>query len=1224
MRFLRPLLIAGALLGLILNPALGASKTAVAPAPVGPPDHHVLQLRFDPASSMLTGSDRVTTPWAKILRFQLHDGLSFTATCSGRKLAGPGSASQPAKQGSDDDADAAWHELRVPRECADAAGLVTIDFQLAGKINDPIEQEPSLHFVTGDRTSGLISPKGIFLAGGTYWYPQTGRLETYDFTADLPTGWSVASQGSRQESLTPAPEGIARQRHVSVVPADGLAMSAGPYVVTKRQHGSIEVATFFFDDAPDRAKLFLDAAETEIDRLAGMAGPYPYPKFDIVENFFTTGYGFPAYTLLGSDVIHMGARALRPGYLDHEIAHVWFGNYVYVDVEGGNWCEGLVSYLTNYLGSARGGDDDALNARRRVSQRYSVDVPAAKDFAPSAFVTKTDDIGASIGYGKVSMVFHVLRHDLGDEMFWKGVRMLVQDAGGRRGNWADIENAFESASGKQLDAFFAQWIGRAGLPELALENVTQATGGAGPVTGEIVQAGTPWTLNLEVELLLADGTRTTQVVPVSSPRTRFELPATSTVSRVSLDPGFHVPRRLRPADLPASLARTLAGDGKPTLIVYPNVPKDAGDELAPFAKRSVALKALADMAADDGRLTMASNDVAEAEFSGSSILAIGTPEENVATERFAPAIRQALGIDLSQKGSFRAGDRRWRAEGQSILVSIPHPERAGATVTVFIPNGDAATADGRKIFYYGWDQWAAIDGGLAKQRGTTWPEDSATSVKLADLAAPNTAAARMLADVAKLADPRLEGREAGTAGEREATAIVGESMVSSGLTPLGTRAYFDPFGFDLFDVPLQPVLMVVEDKQALFTPVMPGHAWLKPPEDFAVTPLGGAATLGALTVPVVVPAPRGLVFVGSAPNPSFAGLDLTDAFGVVLDAPDPDGTRPPTDDAIRRIRDWLEQARLHEAVGLIVIRPQADWPAPPPLAAYATQVAPSMAKRQERAVAEGGHRGAERAAAGERARAEEFGIDRSLPLVFGGKQLAEALEKAGAFTRGRRTWDGQSVNVRFNLRAERISDRNVIGLARGEDQSKPVVLVQAHHDSIGELADGRGCECAVDNASGVAVLLEVARRLGAKPAASSVLFVTTGGEEWGLQGSRSLASRWSKSDPVIKAVVNIDSVGQSGQPLHVIGRSKWPQLATVIESAGKSAGLEIGADIDKYAYAWGSDHWPWAQKGIPSVDLFQADYAVLNTGRDELPLVDGPTLSKLADAVEAAVRDLSK
>ena len=87
-----------------------------------------------------------------------------------------------------------------------------------------------------------------------------------------------------------------------------------------------------------------------------LIGPYPFQQFSIVENFFPTGYGFPSYTLLGSTVIRL--PFIIETSLGHEIAHCWWGNGVLVDDRQGNWCEGLTTYLADYLYKERTSEEE--------------------------------------------------------------------------------------------------------------------------------------------------------------------------------------------------------------------------------------------------------------------------------------------------------------------------------------------------------------------------------------------------------------------------------------------------------------------------------------------------------------------------------------------------------------------------------------------------------------------------------------------------------------------------------------------------------------------------------------------------------------------------------------------------------------------------------------------------------------------------------------------------
>lgn len=1169
---------------LLLLPLLACPAVSAKGRGEPPPPRHVLDVTLDPAAGTIAGTDRLTLPYARRVEVMLHDGLVVAATCDGRAV-----AIEPGEPGR--------RTLSLPSSCRGRDGLATIEVTLSGRIVDPVKDEPSLHFVTGGRTSGLITTEGAFLAGGTGWYPETGGMALYDASVTVPEAWSVVSQGDLRST-----EGVAggrRFRYASDTPADGLAMSAGPYVVTSRDSGGVRISTYLFQEHAELADVFLDAAAPEIERLAGRLGGYPGTKFDIVENFFTTGYGFPTYTLLGQEVIGMGARALRPGYLDHEIAHVWFGNHVSVDLASGNWCEGLTTYVTNYLNTAAQGEAQALEARQRVSQRYSVDVPAAKDFAPRAFREKTDDAGASVGYGKVSMVFHVLERELGEDVLWAALKDFVARHGGRRASWDDLRGSFERASSKDLRAFFAQWIDRPGLPQVRLENARR-DGDA--VTGEIVQEAPAYAMTLDVAADMGAGAASASVA-VSGERTPFRIDGAPNAVRVTIDPGWHVPRRVAPEHLPASLARTLAAPD--LLVVYPDPPEpaDAGlqraqERLAELARRAVA---------DHGR-AMPSKEAAQAEVEGASVLLLGSAADNRWVRELAPAFG-ASGADITASRSFRAGNRRFREPKQSLLVSVASPHRPGATWSAWVPNGPDALDNSRLLFFYGWDTWVAQDGGRAVARATTWPNGPWT-VALGEPA--DTPESRLMSTVRALVDPALEGRASGTAGGRRTSDLIAKRLAAMGLDPLGLMGYEEPFEFVTKDLAGWPVLFWREDRKAVTVPMVPATEWLPAPTvEEAARQIGSAEALQRL--PVVVPLSRGIVYAGAGDRARFTGLDLKDAAVVVHDDRSP-GAR-------ERIDRWIDQARLREARALIVVRPGSDWPGEPGLVLFPAAPDPAKLERLTKLKDEGGYQAVERAIAGEVARTPSIGDRAKLPLYFAGDQMTALLGRLGLDRPGERALDGVSADLRMTTRVDRRRDVNLLGHVPGTAGTGEAVLLTAHHDGLGETADGTIQQGAADNAAGVAVLLEVARRLKERPTRRDVIVGSLSGEEWGLQGSRALAAAWV--EPKLAAVLNVDTVGHPGAKLHVVGRSREPKLAAVVEDAARAAGLEVGGDIDRYADRDGSDHWPWVAKGVPAVDVFQADYQVINGPKDTAERLDPATLAKVADAVESSIRAIA-
>jgi Zn-dependent M28 family amino/carboxypeptidase len=127
--------------------------------------------------------------------------------------------------------------------------------------------------------------------------------------------------------------------------------------------------------------------------------------------------------------------------------------------------------------------------------------------------------------------------------------------------------------------------------------------------------------------------------------------------------------------------------------------------------------------------------------------------------------------------------------------------------------------------------------------------------------------------------------------------------------------------------------------------------------------------------------------------------------------------------------------------------------------------------------------------------------------------------------------------------------------------------------------------------------------------------VAFGAEEWGLRGSRAFVAGWPKDEPIV-AMINADTVGRRGVPdVSVVGITKHPRLAQVVAAAVEQASLDVGKDIDRFAFAYGSDHWTFHEAGIPAVDLWAGDYAVMHTANDTADGVDEAKVARVGRAM---------
>lgn len=344
---------------------------------------------------------------------------------------------------------------------------VMLLWQYRGGINEPPREPKHLRFVTPSETAGHIGTEGVYLSGETLWYPDLpGSLATFALRVKTPGEWTAVTHGRQiaravQDGMAVADWEVAEQ-------TEALTLAANRFVVKRKDWQGIEIAAYLFPAEEKLADEYLDASARYLDVYSRILGPYPFPKFAVVENFFASGLGMPSFTLLGSGVIKR--HYVQPYALGHEIVHSWIGNSVFNETGQGNWVEGLTTYLANYYYEELTGTPDAAREQRRLMLLgYAVHVRPEEDYPVAQFRQKTDQRDNAIGYQKSAMVFHMLRRGIGEEAFWRGLRTLVRRYRSRYAGWKDVERVFADAAGRELRPFFAQWVERPGAPPVVKE-----------------------------------------------------------------------------------------------------------------------------------------------------------------------------------------------------------------------------------------------------------------------------------------------------------------------------------------------------------------------------------------------------------------------------------------------------------------------------------------------------------------------------------------------------------------------------------------------------------------------------------------------------------------------------------------------------------------------------------------------------------------------------------
>lgn len=182
------------------------------------------------------------------------------------------------------------------------------------------------------------------------------------------------------------------------------------------------------------------------------------------------------------------------------------------------------------------------------------------------------------------------------------------------------------------------------------------------------------------------------------------------------------------------------------------------------------------------------------------------------------------------------------------------------------------------------------------------------------------------------------------------------------------------------------------------------------------------------------------------------------------------------------------------------------------------------------------------------------------------------------------------IHMSTDYSIENVKGSNVIGVIEGtdEDAKDEHIIIGAHFDHVGDNKDGTYNPGALDNASGVASLIEIAKTIMENkiPPKKTIVFIAFNGEEEGLYGSYHYADNpiYPLNDKTV--MINLDMVGSKRKvPLAVVSYdSKNIKLRNEFLKLGKALDIDVKAGVNQ-----GSDHVAFAAKGIKSVCLINMD-----------------------------------
>jgi hypothetical protein len=215
-----------------------------------------------------------------------------------------------------------------------------------------------------------------------------------------------------------------------------------------------------------------------------------------------------------------------------------------------------------------------------------------------------------------------------------------------------------------------------------------------------------------------------------------------------------------------------------------------------------------------------------------------------------------------------------------------------------------------------------------------------------------------------------------------------------------------------------------------------------------------------------------------------------------------------------------------------------------------------------------------------------------------------------------------SVNAIFD---EKRPTRNVLAKITGSDKALKgeYVVIGGHMDHLGITPMGDVMNGANDNASGTAVVMEIARimKLNRAKPKRTVIFGLWAGEEQGLLGSRHYADHSPFSMNKTVAYINMDMVGHGSGKIPFQGVYYGPKIWNLLKK-------KLSKDILDYVTPQrggpgGSDHTPFLEKGVPGYFIITRGAIKYHHSRDDTDLINPEMLKKTGDFVHAAVKILA-
>ncbi|ODH01008.1 aminopeptidase [Nostoc sp. KVJ20] len=310
-----------------------------------------------------------------------------------------------------------------------------------------------------------------------FWFPcfdYPGQLSTSEIRVRVPNPLVAISNGELIDTIEDGDYKIYHWSQQQVHPTYLMALAVGDFAEIRDEWKGKPVTYYVEKGREEDAKRSMDKTPRMIEFLSQKYGyPYPFPKYAqvCVDDFIFGGMENTSTTLLTDRCLLDERAALdnrnTESLVVHELAHQWFGDLVVIKHWSHAWIkEGMASYSEVMWTEEEYSSEEAAYYRLLEARRYlSEDSSRYRRPMVTHVYREAIELYDRHIYEKGSCVYHMIRAQLGDELFWQAIQTFIQDNAHKTVETVDLLRAIEKSTGRNLLFLFDQYVYRGGHPD---------------------------------------------------------------------------------------------------------------------------------------------------------------------------------------------------------------------------------------------------------------------------------------------------------------------------------------------------------------------------------------------------------------------------------------------------------------------------------------------------------------------------------------------------------------------------------------------------------------------------------------------------------------------------------------------------------------------------------------------------------------------------------------